>query len=169
MCVIPGQTQSLCCLRIPKRLINHPVLGLAVIADFSVCTPLFVLFSIFEPTKFILFFSLHLANLTSAQQSKVPHVSVTLTEHACHSLPGCSFISAFANPLSCFCNSLSLWFLSVSLISLPFLLSLSSSAPLHPCDLPKPPPFCRASYWERYAPVISLVSLVSKEELREGA
>lgn len=32
-----------------------------------------------------------------------------------------------------------------------------------------PRPFCRASHWEHDAPVISLVSLVSKEELYEKA
>lgn len=63
VCVIPGQPQPLCHLPVSERLTNHPVLGLdavevATIADFSVRAPsLFVLFSNFEPTEFLLFFS----------------------------------------------------------------------------------------------------------------
>ena len=145
MCVIRGQIQRLCCLCISKRLINHPVLGLdavevAVIADFSVCTPLSLCSSLFLNPPNLSSFSLYIWQtypLPSNLRCPVS-LSPSLNMPATVSLAVRSSL-----PWQILCHASVILYLGGScpyLLSLsPFFLSLSSSALLHPCDLPKSP------------------------------
>lgn len=99
LCVSSQASPSICicCLHISKRLINHPVLGLdavemAFIADFSVYT-LSLCSSLFLNAPHFFSFSVRMANLSSAQLSKMPtclcppslnmHATVSLGFHLC--------------------------------------------------------------------------------------